>query len=369
MNIKSQKPDVSRIQLHRRNPSISLQNYMRQKRIQLGAEVASLQRVYLDQRFWLLLRDASLGNCREVGVAELLAYLRASVEEENLICPISESVFIELLKQSDDSTRIATAQLIDELSRGVTLIPFDERIRQELCNSFYINAGATELIPIEELVWTKLSYVLGEVHPSNTPFQQKEELAIQKAFADHMWDISLREMVEYIGVPPSSEIDWESTATRLNDKNRTHRSILRSYAQAFKIEFEGGLSLFRDELVKLAFEIEQRDYEVGSILAHLSEKKRFEAFALSVPTLHIYASCHAAVRWDQKRNLCGNDLFDFHHAQAAIAYCNVFLTEKPLADMLSQRHLALFRYESQTFWSPSVALKWLQETCNIAERR
>lgn len=336
---------------------------MRQKRIQLGAEVASRQRVYLDQRFWLLLRDASLGNCREAGVAELLAYLRASVEEGNSICPISESVFIELLKQSDDSTRIATAQLIDELSRGVTLIPFDERIRQELCNSFYMNAGATELIPIEELVWTKLSYVLGEIHPSNTPFQQEDELAIQKAFADHMWGISLREMVESIGVPPSSEIDWESTATRLNDNNRTHRSILRSYPQTFKIEFEGGLSLFRKELVQLAVEIEQRDYEVGSTLAHLSKKKCFEAFALSVPTLHIYASCHAAVRWDQKRNLCGNDLFDFHHAQAALAYCNVFLTEKPLADMLSQHHLALFRYECRTFWSPSVALNWLQETC------
>lgn len=336
---------------------------MRQKRIQLGAEVASRRRVYLDQRFWLLLRDASLGNCRETGVAELLALLRDSVREGKSICPISESVFVELLKQSDDSTRMATAQLIDELSLGVTLVPFDERIRQELCNSFYKHAGVAELIPIEELVWTKLSYVLGEVHPSNTSFQREDELAIQKAFADHMWDISLREMVALIGVPPSSGMDWESIATRINDNNRIHRSTLRSYPQTFKIEFEGGLSLFRDELVQLSVEIGQRGYDVGSKLAHLSEKKRFEAFALSVPTIYINASCHAAVRWDQKRNLCGNDLFDFHHAQAALAYCNVFLTEKPLGEMLSQRHLGLARYRCRSFWSPSVALGWLRENC------
>lgn len=334
---------------------------MRQKRVKLGAEVTSRQRIYLDQRFWLLLRDASLGNCRESCVAGLLSFLRASVKEGRSICPISESVFIELLKQGDDLTRMATAQLIDELSQGVTLIPFDERVRQELCNSFYEHAGATELIPIEELVWTKLSYVLGEIHPSRTLFQREDELALQKAFADHMWDISLREMVACIGVPPSSRMDWESIATRLNDNNQIHHSTLRSFPQTFKIEFEGGLSLFRDELVLLSAEIGRRGYAVGSKLAHLSEKKRFEAFVLSVPTLHINASCHAAVRWDKRRNLCGNDLFDFHHAEAALAYCNVFLTEKPLSDMLNQRHLDLIRYGCRTFWSPTIALSWLRE--------
>lgn len=334
---------------------------MRQKRIQLGAEVASRQRIYLDQRFWILLRDASLGNCRESGIAELLALLKASVDEGKSICPISESVFVELLKQSDDSTRMATAQLIGELSQGVTLIPFDERIRQELCNSFYKHAGVTELIPIEELVWTKLSYVLGEIHPSNTSFQRDDELAIQKSFADHMWEISLCEMVARMGVPPSTKIDWDAIATRLNNNNRIHRSTLRSYPQTFKIEFEGGLSLFRGELIQLSGEIRERGYEIGSTLAHLSEKKRFEAFALSVPTLHISASCHAAIRWDQERNFCGNDLFDFHHAQAALAYCNIFLTEKPLSDMLNQHHLGLIRYGCRTFWSPSNALSWLRE--------
>lgn len=336
---------------------------MRQKRIHLGAAVASIQRIYLDQRFWLLLRDVSLDRCRDKAISDLLAFLKLSVSEGRSICPISESVFIELLKQSDDTTRLATAQLIDELSLGVTLIPFDERVRQELCNSFYEQAGVPDLIPVQELVWTKLAYVLGEVHPSKTPFPPEEELAIQKAFSDHMWSVPLADIVGRIGQPPSTGTDWDLIAANLNAKSREHSSTLRSYAQTFRIEFEGGLSLFRNEMIALLAELDQRGYKnFGEKLAHLSQNKRFEAFALLIPTLHINTACHAAVRWDQNRNLSGNDLFDFHHAQAALGYCDVFLAEKPLSDLLSQRHLGLTKnYKCQTFWSPSSALSWLRE--------
>lgn len=335
---------------------------MRQRRIDLGAAVASIQRIYLDQRFWLLLRDVSLNRSRDKAISDLLAFLKLSVSEGKSICPISESVFIELLKQSDDTTRLATAHLIDELSLGVTLIPFDDRVRQELCNSFYEQAGAPDLISVRELVWTKLSYVLGEVHPSNTPFPPEEALAIQKAFSDRMWNVPLADILGHIGQPPSSGADWDSIAANLNAKNREHSSTLRSYAQTFRIEFEGALSLFRNEMNALSAELDQRGYKgFGAKQAHLSPNKRFEAFALSIPTLHINTSCHAAVRWDQKRKLTGNDLFDFHHAQAALGYCDVFLTEKPLSDLLSQRHLDLTKnYKCQTFWSPSAALSFLQ---------
>jgi hypothetical protein len=355
------KSDLSGIEFHRNNPDVSLQSYMRLKRIQLGVTVASVQRIYLDMRFWILFRDVSLGRSADNATSELLAFLKLSVSQGRSVCPISESVFSELLKQSDDSTRLATAQLIDELSQGITLIPFHDRICQELCNSFYYQAGAIDLIPIQELVWTKLIYVLGEVHPSNTSFPKQEELVIQKAFADHIWNVPLSEMMTSLSDPPTG-LDWDSMAAKLNTGNRAHYSTIRNYAQVFRIEFEGGLSLFRNEMDALSKEIDQRGYkELGAELKNMSNNKKFEAFALSVPTLYISSACHAAVRWNKQRNLVGNDLFDFHHAQAALAYCDVFLTEKPLSDMLGQHHLGLAKFKCKTFWSPSVALTWLRE--------
>ena len=37
------------------------------------------------------------------------------------------------------------------------------------------------------LAWSKLSYMLGVVHPTNIIFDQAQELIIQKAFFGHMW--------------------------------------------------------------------------------------------------------------------------------------------------------------------------------------
>ena len=355
--------DFSNFDFHRSNPDISLQNHVRQKVIALGAEVVSLQRIYLDLRFWILFRDVSIGRNQDKHLTDLLVFLKASVSEGKAICPISESIFIELFKQNDKSSKIATAQLIDELSLGVTLIRQDHRVRQELCNSFYAQAGVKELIPVQELVWTKLTYVLGEVHPSNTQFSPEVELVIQKSFFDLLWNTRLTEIAEKIrALPPS--LDLDALAADLNAKSRVHQSALRSYAQTFRVEFEGVLNLFRDDLNKLLEELVQRGYkEFGKGVENLSNNKRFEAFTLSIPTLHIGASCHAAVRWDKKRNLTSNDLFDFHHAEAALGYCNVFLTEKPLSIMLSQHHLGLKKYNCQIFWSPCDAL-----TCLINSR-
>ena len=348
---------------HRSNSTVSLASYVRQKRIALGIAVTSTCRVYLDQRFWILLRDVAIGRRKDSDLVQLLEYLRSRVEQGKLVCPISESVFIELLKQSDVSTRKATAQLIDDLSHGVTLIPHHERVAQELCNSFYSLSGATDIIPLQQLVWTKLPYLLGETHPTKTPFAPNEELVIQKAFFEHMWGISLGEMVSIIGDPPDTGADWQRLAANLNAQNRAHYSELRSFPHAFRVEFEGALSLFHDEMIQLVTELQERGYnDVGSSMRNLSDKKRFNTFAASIPTLHIGALCHAAVRWDQKRNLEDNDFIDFHHAEAAVGYCSVFLTEKPLHDLLSQNHLNIQEtHECRIFWEADSALRFLQE--------
>jgi hypothetical protein len=351
-----------RIDYHRRHPNVLLSNYTAQKRKELGIKVSRTRKIYLDQRFWILLRDVSLGRLHDAILSNILTLIKLAVAEEKAICPISESVFIELLKQSDDITRLATAELIDELSKGVTLINFDQRVTQELRNAIYYQAGIPDLIPVDQLVWTKLAYILEEMHPTKLPYSPEESLVIQKAFYDHMWEIPLTKMVSLTGHTPENK-DWDAVALKLNANNQIHSAELKSYAQTFKIEFEGGLSLFKNDLNRFLKESSERSYKVfGTEIKNSSQNKRFETFVLQIPTLHISATCHAAVRWDQKRNLKGNDLFDFQHAGAALSYCDIFLTEKPLSILLSQSHLGLSKkYQCKTFWSPAAALTWLQD--------
>lgn len=333
---------ASRIDFHREQPDVTLEQYVRKRRVQLGLEVASKYRIYLDLRFWILLRDVELGRNKNQDLIQLSCRIKCLVDDDLAICPISETVFVELMKQSDFETRIATAKLIDTLSCGVALIVNPERINQELCNAIYFQAGSENLIPIDELVWTKLSYIFGEIHPHKTPFDPSEELVIQKSFFDHMWDITIAEMMGHLDFEDWDQPDWQETADNLNSLNKEHVDEVRSYEQTYRVEFEGGLSLFKEQLLQLLKEVENAGYEeLEANSESLLNQGRFRKFSKSVRTLHIYACCHAAVRWDQKRQLTGNDLLDFHHAGAALGYCNLFLTEKPLKTLVSQNHLGL----------------------------
>lgn len=330
------------IAFHRKNPYMSLEQHVRNKRIELGIEVANKYRIYLDLRFWILFRDVELGKSRDQEVIQLLNRIKCLVDKGVGICPISETVFIELMKQTDHETRSSTAKLIDRLSSGVTLVVNPERICQEMRNAIYSQAGAKSLIPIDELVWTKLSYIFGEIHPRRTPFDPSEELVLQKSFVDHMWNITITEMMDDLDFKSWNQPDWQNTADRLNLGNKRHTDEIRSYKQAYRVEFEGGLSQFKEEILQFFKEVDNRGYkELEANSEYFSTHERFIKFSKLVRTLHIGACCHAAIRWDKKRQLTGNDLLDFHHAEAALGYCNLFLTEKPLKTLVSQNHLGL----------------------------
>lgn len=341
---------------HRKHPEISVDSHVRTRTIALGASILKIGKVYLDKRFWVLLRDAHMGRSKVGATSLLLSEIRSAVKQGAILCPISESVFIELLKQQDLSTRRATAELIDEFSQGVTLVPYEQRVAQELVSVFTkFSNGPTECFEPRELVWSKLGYVLGVVHPSSTPFEPPEELVLQKALFDHMWQISLVEVLalleEGVNVWSDSSAD---TADRLNELNLEHQSEVRKFKQVYIDEFRGVLSLFmhiprmwledayarKSENVHNPTDQEKlaHEQELHTVFGNLVNQKQV---ALMLPSLHVPSLCHAAVRWDKGRKLSPNDFHDFHHAAAAIGYCDAFMTENPLKTLLQQKHLEL----------------------------
>ena len=108
-----------------------LDRHARQAVLELGEALAQRRGIYLDMNYWIKLRDASQGKGTATG-RRLLAVLRRGVEDGVIFCPISEGVFLELMKQEDLASRLATAGLIDELSLGATLALEAERISTEI---------------------------------------------------------------------------------------------------------------------------------------------------------------------------------------------------------------------------------------------
>jgi hypothetical protein len=360
---------------HGASPDVSTDEYVRSRRIALGESVAKRERVYLDKCYWIALRDASLGHAKDEQDHVLLESLRSSVAEKRRICPISDALFFELLKQEDARTKLATAALVDELSEGVTLAPYEERIATEVAHFLYACAGHS-VFPLANLVWSRLSHVLGTRHPVAEAFDPSEQRVIQKAFFDHIWNLPLTEMIAHIGrrtLPIG--LRFEDLAKRLNRAHAVHAEEINSFAQLYRVEICGALSLAipvaidvmqdlasRARNREVVFSARERQSAEHDLYHLLSAAVSNKAVARGVPTLHIGALCHAAIRWDRNRKLTGNDLYDFRHAEAAVAYCDVFLTEHALRTLLQQQHLKVSQDLScLVISSKAEAAKWVQQ--------
>src|SRR4030042_3403405 len=237
---------VDTFEKHRSDPDKTLEAYTKDVRLALGVEIKNCKKIYLDAKYWLLLRDVLLDRAKNKHLSELLSLLRSGVQAEKAICPISEAIFREVLKQSDPLTLKETVKLIDDLSKGVSILSEEERIRFEILYFILKNTkGEDSVYSPDVSVWTKLSYVLGAIDPTSTPFLPEEELVIQKAFFDQMWSTSLSEMVEIMGMEAILNMpQLNDLSALLNDGKAGHAHENKSFKQIFLSEFAGVLDLY-----------------------------------------------------------------------------------------------------------------------------
>lgn len=349
-------PDIAeRIVLHRSTPQVTIDEYERIRVIELGEWVTARRRIYLDKCFWIHMRAVRTGAPAPPGASDLLDALVAGVSGAKLVCPISDALFLELMKQSDTVTRSATAKLIDELSFGITLCTEEGRVATEVAHFLHTNTGQS-VYPLEHLVWTKVPYVLGVQHPVSAAFGEDERLILQKAFFDHLWEVPLSTMVQTIGNGWTLASTFADIADRVNRDNKVHAPAMKSFAQVYRDEINGVLELaapiaadvLRDMAEKaLGADFRPSADEHGCVtqqwLGLLRTAVRKPSGRLALRTLHIGALLHAAVRWNRTQKLKANDIFDFHHARAALGYCDALLTDGPMHALLMQKNLALER--------------------------
>lgn len=364
---------ADRLAFHRSTPKITIDEYERRRVIELGEWVAGRDRIYLDKCFWIHLRSARTHAPSPPGASDLLDSLMTGVSAGRLVCPISDVLFLELMKQSDPATRSATAALIDELSCGITLSPEPARVATEVAHFLYANVGCS-VHPLEHLVWTKVPYILGSQHPVATVFPEDERLVIQKAFFDHFWEVSLSTMVATIGDAWPFASTFVDIADRLNRDNAAHASSMKNFAQVYRDEINGVLELaapiaadvLHDMTVKsLGSDIQsspdEREGLTRQCLGLLRAAVRKSTGRRALRTLQVGALLHAALRWNRTQKLDANDLFDFHHAGAALGYCDALMTDGPMHTLLKQRHLAIERdFPCRVMSSVEEAAMWVR---------
>lgn len=359
----------SSIERHRASPEVSLEQHRRRRVHAFGHSLMTRKAVYLDLRFWIGLRDAARYDTPGVMV-DLLCALRGAVAAGQVFCPITDSTFLEMFKQADPQSRAATADLISELSLGATLLTYDMRVGTEIAH--YVHAARTPeaVDPLRELVWSKPAYVMGFVDPVPMAFDPATSLTMRKAFFDHMWDdVTLIKVCDMLGdkFVHADPLRFRETTGRVNEQIRAHADSLKNMKTAYQHELVGVLDLFADQLATILASTlppeagplpkegtPERAEVDRQCLAFLVGAFGAEAGRKALRTLHINATLHAAVRWNKGQALKANDLFDFQHACAALAYCDAFFTEGPLCTLVSRPDLGLLE-QFDCFVSADVA--------------
>lgn len=359
---------------HAADPGKTIDEYAREKHLELGTYVLSKKVVYLDTKYWLILRDAYEGKPIGDNHKELFATIDRLVKKGVCIFPISEDVFIEVLKQSDPDTLNSTIDLIDRFSGGVTLIGLDARTRLELLQFIDKHTGRSVYEP-KDLVWTKLAYVLGSVSPSITGLDDANQQLLGKAFFDQMWFMSLCDMMSFIGendLEFSSKEEISLLTQKMNRGKFKYQHENRSFKKMFMSEIAGSIDANRELIVEvLKYKYEK---DTGNTLSSNDIKTNdgqlicnmiYNLFNLNkigeeLPSFRILSGLHAATRWDKKQKYKDNDMHDYRHAAAAIPYCDFFFTERALTNLTTQNLLAYDKlYNCNIQWKVFDALNSL----------
>jgi len=337
--------------------NLTIDQHVKGRQIELAQRIRNVKKIYLDTRFWIIARDVSQGTDSRPAAIDLTRLLRGGVAAGHIVCPISESTFAEVLKQAPTpSRRLASAALIDELSGGVSITTSRSRVGTEIAHFFYRNSGQKNLHDLQDLVWTRLSYAMGYLHPALDTLDAAAALQIQRDVFDTIWSRPLVEVMPTIGADAMQQEVKNLTelARRQDAQIKAHEVDLVSFEQTYRDEVRGALDAAESSIAEVlggmaeraGFEsvppgsAEQREFAIvaRNLLAVAFEKGLAQD---TLRTIHAQASLHAGLRWNKRTTFDANHFYDFEHAAAAVAYCDAFFTEGFLSNLINARHIRL----------------------------
>lgn len=359
---------------------MNIEDYSEQFKIELGDIALKRYRIYLDTKYWIFMRDASLGKATTVQT-NIYKKLKDLIKKEFAICPLSPHIFEELMNIGDKEKRLNMARVMDELSQQICFISPLNIAGQELL-SFVRNCQAKvegkSLFNPAKYVFTKVAFVMGELYPTveGIPDEQMNDMRVQ--FFNHLSKITLVEMLTTFNTD-FPQRNSENLIAQLN-KGKDNNQDWKSFHEVFMHEIGGVLDVVKDDLEQLRIYLFKNDAG-GSITlegvrksesAKLLSNSIYNAFdqkkvSKELPFFHINASLHAFIRYNKSQRYDENDLVDFSHVAWALPYCNTFLTEKPLHDWICSSILKLDKiYEVKVFWKEEDVLNHLEQIINSA---
>ncbi|KAF0813928.1 hypothetical protein IGB42_01607 [Andreprevotia sp. IGB-42] len=326
----------SNIETHHTEPQVSLVDHMRAKRKAKALHASTKKLIYLDTNAWKCMADYR--QKKPSLTSAMLSFgnlLQQAVNSTNFVFPIGLPTFFELDSMTRPETRAVLTTLVDELSQGFCIAPFQERVGGELkklrTDTLDIPDTLEDFLcsPIELLGIPTLSF------NEHTKIDFDEE-AFNKAFFDSLTELPFSFQLELASTLEGNKWDNSRGITELNAGKREHQAAVSKLIQGIFLELCGCIAHW---------------YEAEKIELSRKDLLRYCARALghwhstptsrALPTLRILSSLYGLMRLDSHRKYHAGDPNDFMVAASALPVAQALFTDKKLANLLADSNLRL----------------------------
>lgn len=324
-----------------------LLDYIRKESPKIATRYADKQFIYLDLKYWILLRDGATSS--DFTIRAITERVRQLYHEGKCIFPVSDIVYYEVMKQGDYSKRSATIALIDKYSEGLAMVTAQHQF--QIAFGYWLRRQLNEigLITPNHSVWSKIGLVIGFPGFARQAALLSDEL--QRSFFDFAGKVPLSIIHNDTTIPFAPFIGKDDVQA-FNEGKEKYKDQNKTFKELFSSELEGFIQELKkpvtDELVNLFVEKMNRKPNADEMAGINADEyckliiQLFKEHKLSneLPLLKIFPSLFAMMRWNMGRVYKdGNDTADVLHAVNALPNCHYFFTEKELKSMILQLKL------------------------------
>ena len=324
--------------LKRHSPGKSLPtvDYLTSRLEALREEASQKAILYLDVCHWIDLSHVWLESGRPSPIyKDILRSMFRLLERNAILCPLSITIFDELMKQTDPRSRGATANLMEVFSQGTSLIRYEDAFALQ-CKSalgvcdVHSNTRPAGLSRIG--LWFRDGLVR-EAWYAGEPADMWERMSIDLRWDLTVWDC--QQLASLFGSPHPQGREFFSKWAGLAPQQRVSRRPYKELARECRMDIA---SEYKMEVVPNLAEVLSNTW-ADNFEAAVLEAVGSTAYG-RIPCVEILGSmCAAHVYRGSKVRM--NDILDFYHASLGIPASAGYFCDGPMEHLLRSKVLGL----------------------------
>lgn len=324
------------IELHRGRRDVTLADHVRARRKEISDRVATRELIYLDTNAWKCMADYRQGKSNLTPAMVAFGQnLERAARTDAFVFPIGLPTFFELDSMTHPATRNIVTELVDELSHGFCISPFQESIGREL-QQLRWNALNT-LDELAEFLCSPIE-LLGIPAIALPEFVKEhvDEETFNKAFFDSVSELPFSIQLEVASLAPDDKWDNSRGIADLNAGKAEHQDQVVNLNTGIFLELKGCIATWFDQEG-----IELSPKEVGFYALNALYHWHQSPTSRALPTLRILSSLYGLMRFDSQRKYHDGDPNDFMVAASALPVASALFTDRKLSNLLSDPRIGL----------------------------